>query len=70
MLKKSKSSVWFDEAEAAFVEQKTCMATHPILVMPDFEKRFYIACDASDRAIADCLFQIIDEFEHPICYIS
>ena len=46
------------------------MASHPILIMPDFEKQFYIACDASYRAIACCLLQIIDEFEHPICYIS
>ena len=36
----------------------------------DVEKQFYIACDASDRAISGCLFQVIDEFEHPICYIS
>ena len=33
------------------------MASHPILIMPDFEKQFYIACDASDRAIACCLFK-------------
>ena len=46
------------------------MASHPILVTPNVEKQFYIAYDASDRAIADRLFQVIDEFEHPICYIS
>ena len=70
MLKKNKSFIWSDEAEAAFVKIKTCMASHPILVTPNFEKQFYIACDASDRAIAACLFQVIDKFEHPICYIS
>ena len=45
------------------------MASHPIRVTPNFEKQFYIACDAFDRAIAGCLFQVIDQFEHPICYI-
>ena len=67
MLKKNKSFMWLDEAEAVFVKIKTCMASHSIRVMPDFEKQFYIACDASDRAIAGCLFQVIDEFEQPIC---
>ena len=70
MLKKNKSFFWSDEAEAAFVEIKTCMASHPILITPNFEKQFYIACDASDRAIAGCLFKVINQFEHPICYIS
>ena len=70
MLKKNKSFIWSDEAEAAFAEIKTCMASNPILVTPNFEKQFYIACDASDRAIAVCLFQVIDQFEHPIWYIS
>ena len=70
MLKKSKSFVWLDETDAALIEIKTCMASHPIFVTPDFEKQFYIACDASDTTIAGCLFQVIDEFEHPICYIS
>ena len=46
------------------------MASHLILVTPNFEKQFYIACDASDRAIAGCLFQVLDHFEHPICYIT
>ena len=70
MLKKNKSFIWSDEAEAAVVEIKTCMASHPILVTPYFEKQFYIACDASNRLIAGCLFQVIDQFEHRICYIS
>ena len=70
MLKKKKSFIWSDEAEAAFVEIKTCMASHPILVRQNFEKPFYIDYDASDREIAGCLFQVIDQFEHPICYIS
>ena len=51
MLKKSKLLVSSDEAEAAFVEIKTWMASHPILVAADFEKQLYIACDASDRTI-------------------
>ena len=46
------------------------MASHPILVTLDVEKFCYIACDASDRAIAGSLFQVIHEFEHPICYIG
>ena len=62
MLKKNKSFIWSDEAEAAFVKIKSCMASHPILVTLNFEKQFYISCDASDRAIAGCLFQVIDQF--------
>ena len=46
------------------------MASHPIRVTPNFEKQFYIASDASDIEIAGCLFQVINQFEHPICYMS
>ena len=70
LLKKRKSFVWLEESEAAFVEMKTRMASHPNLVTLDVETKMYIACDASDRAIAGCLFQVIHECEHPICDIS
>ena len=46
------------------------MASHPILRPPDFNLPFCLACDSSNVAIAACLFQVIDDLEHPICYIS
>ena len=46
------------------------MASHPILKIPDFRLPFLLACDASDKAIAACLFQVVNDLEHYICLIS
>ena len=71
MLKKDSKFQWTEKAEQAFLEIKNRMASHPILRTPDFNLPFCLACDSSNVAIAACfLFQVIDDLEHPICYMS
>lgn len=42
----------------------------PILVYPDWNKRFCVSTDASNIALGAVLFQIIDGNERPISYAS
>jgi hypothetical protein len=70
MLKKNAKFEWSEEAQKAFVDIKSRLASQPILRPPDFAKPFCLAVDASDRAIGANLFQEIDGVEHPICYYS
>lgn len=70
MLKKGTKFVWDIEAEAAFLDLKSRLASRPILRPPDFSRPFSIAVDASAVAIGACLFQEIDDIEHPVAYYS
>ena len=69
LLRKNIHFHWSKKAETAFVEIKQKMASTPILTS-HFDLPFLIACDCSNVALGDCLFHIIDDIEHPICYIS
>ena len=69
MLRKNFKFRWSEEAEKAFDEIKRLMASHFILKTPDFHLTFFLACDASDKAIVACLFQVVNDLEHPICFI-
>jgi len=57
-----------EEADAAFVEIKSLLASQPILCPPDFRFPFCIGVDATSVAIGAYLFQVFDGVEHPICY--
>ena len=70
MLRKNSKFRWSGKADKAFNEIKRLMESHPILKTPDFHLPFFLACDASDKAIAACLFQMVNNLEHPICFIS
>ena len=70
LLKKNVKFRWSQEAENAFNQIKHCMASSPILSTPDYSKQFYIACDASQKAISSCLFQVRDNLEMPIAFSS
>ena len=70
MLKKGSSMNWSPEAEKAFVDIKSRLASNPILRTPDFSQPFSLAVDAVDKNIGAYLFQVIDGIEHPICYFS
>ena len=61
---------WSPEAEKAFVDIKSRLASNPILRTPDFSQPFSLAVDAADKNIGANLFQVIDGIEHPICYFS
>ena len=70
LLRKNAHFHWSEKAETAFVEIKQKMVSSPILTTPHFDLPFLIACDCSNVALGACLFHIIDDIEHPICYIS
>ena len=70
MLKKGTKFVWDDDAEAAFLDLKSRLASRPILRPPDFSRPFCVAVDASDVAVGACLFQVIDGIEHPVAFYS
>lgn len=46
-----KKFCWTPEAQEAFEKIKTLLTTAPVLVNPDFSKKFYLHCDASDYGI-------------------
>ena len=70
LLKKNVKFVWNDACEKAFLDIKSRLATRPILRPPNYDLPFQMAVDASDTAIGACLSQIVDDVEHPICYLS
>lgn len=70
MLKKGSSMKWSSEADKAFLDIKSRLASTPILRTPNFSQPFSMAVDASDKAMGAFLFQVIDDIEHPICYFS
>jgi len=70
LLKKGTTFVWTAEAERAFLDLKSRLATQPILRPPDFAQSFSLAADALDVATGAVLIQEVDGIEHPICYYS
>ena len=70
LLKKGVKFVWTEEAEKAFLDLKSRLSSGPILRPPDFEKQFCVAVDASNFCVGACLFQVHEELEHPVCYLS
>lgn len=57
LTRKDANYEWKDEQEAAFKTLKDMLITDPILVYPDFEKEFYLACDASSTGLGAVLMQ-------------
>jgi len=70
LLRKGKTFIWTKEADKAFLDLKSRLASKPILRPPDFDRPFSVAVDASNVAIGAYLFQTINRIEHPICYYS
>lgn len=70
LLKKADRFQWTAEAQTAFEALKDSLTTAPVLTHPDFEKHFYIQCDASLTGVGGVLFQIVGGDEHPIAYMS
>ena len=71
-LKKSRGKFEFtEEAKLSFQKLKDALISSPVLVNPDFTKRFFIQCDASDYGVGAVLFQKDDlGHEHPIAFYS
>lgn len=59
------------EAIKAFNQLKTALTTAPVLRHPDFNKRFYIQCDASNNALGAVIFQKTEnDDEYPVAFYS
>lgn len=70
-LKKSTKFTMTPAAEESFHNLKQALTTAPVLKHPDFTKRFFIQCDASESGIGAVLFQKGDEGEeNPIAFYS
>ncbi|CAM1304217.1 Uncharacterised protein r2_g1413 [Pycnogonum litorale] len=61
---------WNCEAIAAFEKVKELISTKPILKLPDFEREFILATDASETGIGAVLMQDYDGKKLPVKYIS
>lgn len=66
-----KKFAWTPEAQKAFETIKSLLTTAPVLINPDFRKKFYVHCDASDCGIGAVLIQLDEEGnEKPIAFMS
>jgi hypothetical protein len=71
LLKKNISYQWTKEQQKAFEYLKDCLISSPILVYPDWNKRFILFTNASTFALGAVLAQRDDEdHEHVIAYAS
>jgi len=70
LLRKDRKFSWNDAAQRSYIDLKSRLASRPILRAPDYQKEFGLAVDASQTGLAACLFQVDNEMEHPVCYIS
>ena len=62
--------LWTEECDRAFLRLKQELASTPILVFPDFEKKFILDVDASGEGLGAVLSQSLDGSEHVIAYAS
>lgn len=70
LLKKNIKFDWSTECQEAFDEIKNYLLNPPILTMPNFNEKFIITTDASDKAIGAILSQGIVGEDLPISYAS
>ena len=71
LLKKRVEFKWDEAAQKSFETLRDLICTAPILIFPDFNKPFYVTCDASQYAIGSILSQgpSIGE-DRPIAFAS
>ncbi|XP_048357553.1 uncharacterized protein LOC125435398 [Sphaerodactylus townsendi] len=62
--------VWTPVCQAAFEQLKQALVSLPVLKAPDFDRRFFVATDASDSGIGAVLMQEWEGTRHPIAYLS
>ena len=61
---------WTAECDAAFHEIKQRVVNNPKLYFIDYSLPIFIRCDASKQGCGAELFQVVDGFDRPICFIS
>lgn len=70
-LSNKKKYSWTPDAQNAFDKIKELLSSSPILANPDFSKKFFLHCDASDYGIGAVLVQLDDDGqEKPIAFMS
>lgn len=71
VLSTKKKFKWTEDAQLAFERVKSLLTSAPVLTNPDFTKKFYLHCDASDVGIGAVLVQLDrDGYEKPIAFMS
>jgi hypothetical protein len=66
LLKKNSLFVWTSDHDTAFQTLKQLLAQAPIIVLPDFNKPFYIEIAASETGVGAVLMQE----NHPIAFVN
>lgn len=62
---------WTPEAQVSFEKIRNLLTTAPVLTNPNFDKKFYVHCDASDFGIGAVLVQTDEKGnERPIAFMS
>ncbi|XP_075732859.1 uncharacterized protein LOC142775380 [Rhipicephalus microplus] len=63
--------VWSAEMEGAFQGLKAALVSSPVLHAPNYDRRFIVQCDASNRGLGVILCQEDENGnEHPVLYAS
>ena len=70
LLKKDVSFIWGEEQQNAFDWLKRSLSSPPILKFPDFNKKFFIATDASKIGVGGVLLQVHNHKLHPLAFYS
>ena len=70
LFKKGNNFDFNEECVHAFNKLKAIMIHKPILRMPDFDKGFKLAVDASDFGVGAVLLQEMDGYDLPVAYYS
>ncbi|OWZ06759.1 Gag-pol fusion protein [Phytophthora megakarya] len=70
LLRKSTEWEWAADQEAAFTKVKEILTTRPLLVYPNFTKRFRLETDASKAGLGACLMQDCGDGWKPVAYAS
>ena len=70
LLHKDKPFIWDNDTNDAFNKLKKSLSSAPVLVCPDPEKEFHLACDASDFAMGAVLSQLHGEDLKPVAFMS
>lgn len=70
LTKDNRDFIWTSQHQAAFVTLKDCLASAPVLRLPDFTLPFLVVTDASMSAVGGVLMQDDGDGERPIAYES
>jgi hypothetical protein len=71
LLRKDTKFQWNDECQHGLDTLKENVVTMPILVFPDWKKKFHVNVDASSISLGAILTQLgAGELDHPIAFAS